>query len=174
MATTYEPIQSITATGSSGTISFTSIPNTYTDLVFTGNFVAASGTPYMYVRLNNDTTAANYNSGWTQFVGVNSLSSPTLIFGTQPYLIGPGWSNSYGANGAVALHIDLQNYADTNKSKIWDALYFAATGTGNNAEFISMYGTYTNTSAINRVDFIQSTGNIASGGSITMWGVLKA
>lgn len=169
---TYEPIQSQTASGSSSTLSFTSIPSTYTDLIFTGYLLADSGTPYSYFRLNNDSTAANYNSGWTQLVGVG-LSSPTLIFGTAGYFIGNGWSNSYGTTGIASMHIDLQNYANTSKAKIWDAQYFSAYGSGSSAEYLFAYGTYTNTAAINRVDFIQSSGNIAAGSTITMWGVLR-
>jgi hypothetical protein len=55
MATTYEPIATATATGSQITITFSSIPATYTDIVaiVAGN----TGGSTASFKLNNDSTA---------------------------------------------------------------------------------------------------------------------
>ena len=64
MASTYEKIATTTLSSATSSISFTSIPSTYTDLrvVFT-LIIKAGGTIYALCDLNGD-TATNYSETW--------------------------------------------------------------------------------------------------------------
>ena len=56
MPSTYTPIATANGTGSSGTISFTSISGSYTDIFLAGTF-SGTGTGGFAIVLNNDTSS---------------------------------------------------------------------------------------------------------------------
>lgn len=62
MAVTHILIQTVTVTASGGAanIEFTSIPQTYKDLLFVVSGRATTDNPTLYTYFNNDTTASNY------------------------------------------------------------------------------------------------------------------
>jgi hypothetical protein len=75
MPSTYEPIATVTANGSSGTVSFTSIPQTYTDLVLVMQIGYTSGTNYAVVRANGDIESnANYGNTYLAGDGTSAIS----------------------------------------------------------------------------------------------------
>jgi hypothetical protein len=63
MANTFTLIQTVDVTAVAGqaSIDFTSIPQTYTDLLFVVSGRATTDNPTVYTYFNNDTTAANYS-----------------------------------------------------------------------------------------------------------------
>ena len=75
MATTYEPIQSTTLSSASPTITFSSIPATYTDLrlVFVGTEVEATQITKR-LRFNGD-TASNYSTSHLGGNGTDTYSN---------------------------------------------------------------------------------------------------
>jgi hypothetical protein len=85
MAKTYEPIQSYTLASKTNTISFTSIPTTYTDLrlVFVGKSDPDASADYIALRFNGD-TGSNYSSTVLRGNGSSAsstrLSNENLIF----------------------------------------------------------------------------------------------
>ena len=72
MTATYDPIATTTLGSAASTITFSSIPNTFTDLrlVLFGVTLNATGT-YNQIRFNND-TGTNYS--WTQLLGNGSAA----------------------------------------------------------------------------------------------------
>jgi hypothetical protein len=82
---TYTPIQTYIASGSSNTFIFTVIPSTYTDLVivFNGNSTTAgSSANSLRVSVNGD-TASNYS--YTYLAGVGSGSGTSGRASSQTY-----------------------------------------------------------------------------------------
>ena len=85
MALTYTPIATTTVTGSAvASVTFSSIPSTYTDLVLIGTPLATtSGKGTLYVEFNGDTTS-NY--------------SETILWGNGTSANSGRQANSYGAS----------------------------------------------------------------------------
>ena len=127
MPTTYEPIQSVTATGSSTIISFTSIPQTYKHLQL--RILGAnndSGSSYNYIQFNGD-TGNNYAAH--QLFGDGSSAQANGFTGINQIYIQriPGSiTNTFG--GVV---LDILDYALTTKNKTVRMLGgFDANGSG--------------------------------------------
>ena len=57
---TYTPIATTTASGSASSVTFSSIPSTYTDLVIVADILGAASTADAVLRFNSDTTS-NYS-----------------------------------------------------------------------------------------------------------------
>ena len=82
---TYEPINTITTAGSANSVTFSSIPQTYTDLVLVANYGTAANGQYVTLRVGNGSvdTGLNYSATYmgggpggyssSRNSGVNSL-----------------------------------------------------------------------------------------------------
>jgi len=85
MPATYEPIESKTLGTAVASVTFSSIPQTYTDLVmiFSGSS-ASGGEDSIAIQFNGDTTT-NYSATWMQGNGTSATSSrassQTVIYG---------------------------------------------------------------------------------------------
>ena len=109
--------------GSGGIVSvtFSSIPATYTHLQIRGS-VQASTTNQQYnnvrLELNSDTTNANYNIHLLYGQGSSALATTT-----QFPLIGYMQDKTSGANTYSGFIIDVLDYANTNKYKTLRSLF---------------------------------------------------
>lgn len=156
MAATYERIaSSIVSGGSTSTISFASIPSTYTDLVVVSNGSLANNGGYA-VRFNGD-TASNYSRTWLKGDG----SSASSARGTAEY---PIYCTSDGANQTNVWHI--MNYYNTSTFKT-----MLARGSGANNNAIVFAILWQSTSAINQVEVICPGTNFTSGFTATLYGI---
>ena len=142
----FESIATATGTGSSPTITFSSIPSTYkhlqlrilgrTDNASTGALVEAfvngdTGQNYAFHRLQADGTSASANGGASQF------SIQSLIRATGA---------SAAANIMTASIIDIHDYTSTTKAKTIRSFYgFDFNGSGN--VYLGS-GLWTSTSAV--------------------------
>lgn len=76
MATpTYTPIASITLTGSASSVEFTSIPQTFRDLLLVSRGIASSSIQYPLYRFNNDTSNVYFYVQARGFGSSNSYNS---------------------------------------------------------------------------------------------------
>lgn len=164
MASTYEPIATTTLS-SNGSISFTSIPGTYTDLrvVLTALGSTNGATPYL--RFNTD-TGTNYSStciyGDGTSAGSNAYTSANSIY-----------NFSFGMRTATPFMytFDIFSYAGST--------YKTALGTYNEDNNGSGYSTrlvglWRSTSAITTVGLSASTGSFAAGTTATLYGIKAA
>jgi hypothetical protein len=153
---TYTPIQSYTASGSSSTISFTSIPSTYTDLVL--QYTAANSGTYFLIRFNND-SGSNYS--FTSVYGDGSSAASTRG-SSQTSLFGRGTANSTN-------QMNIQNYSNATTYKT--ALMSERDAAVVAQEKVCLWRS---TSAINQIDLISGGGNITAGGIFTLYGIAAA
>lgn len=114
MPKTYEPIASSVVGTATGTITFSSIPQTYTDLVLTANIrISGTGGEGASIRFNSD-SGSNYS--YTRIYASNSVysdrgSNQTLDeFGYYP-----GSDSTSGLFGNAIAH--FQNYSNTTTYK---------------------------------------------------------
>lgn len=157
----FESIATATGTGSSGTISFTSIPSTYKHLQIrlwnnNGNgirlrFNSNTSAIYGYHRLRGNGTAASANASTsdTSIVNISETTSSANI-------------------GGVAI-IDIIDYASTTKNKV------TRTFTGydeNGSGAIDLHsGLWISTSAINAIEIYATSGNFTTSSTFALYGI---
>jgi len=156
MAYTYEPIATQTVSGVSS-VSFTSIPSTYTDLkvVFSGY----NDAPLMYINYNGSTSGYS-----TTFVGGNGSVAASARYGS-PWLY--VWAP--GAGTYFNLSVDVMSYANTARWKSWICKGYITDNSGGPTLWV---GTWASTAAINRVDIF--TSSLTMSGNFTIYGIKAA
>ena len=107
----YESIATYTPSGT-GTVSFTSIPSTYKHLEIRYIAATASGTSYLIMKLNSDSTAANYSSHYLFGTGAAAVAGGA---GSRigDLSVAPDSSTIFNA-GIVS----ILDYASANKNKV--------------------------------------------------------
>ena len=168
----YESIATVTVgSGGSATIDFTSIPSTYTHLQVRciARGTSANNQINMPFRLNND-TASNYR---THILYSDGSAAASFDFGSISgvYLNYMPAANLASSIFGVAV-IDILDYTNTNKTKVFRYLQgMDANGSGN-ANFYS--GLWNSTAAINRITFTIASGNFAQYSHFALYGIKGA
>ena len=165
MPSTYTPIATNTISGSATTsVTFSSIPSTYTDLVLIASGSTSAGVD-LNVRLNGD-TSTNYSRTVLSGTGSAAVSarSSNLDFFRLNY-------DGYWTSSAVSVSIaHLMNYANTTTFK-------TILGRSNNASTgvdaqVSLWRK--TPEAINSVQVYITSGNYVAGSTFTLYGVKSA
>jgi hypothetical protein len=162
MAKTYEPIATTTATGSSTVISFTSIPQTYTDLIVV--FIGFATTGNMYVRVNSDTSSIY---SLTQLRGNGSAAASSRETAQQNVYIGDFIADPISTISNAVMHFN--NYSNTTTFKT-----FLFRG-NNSAKFTDITaGLWRSTAAITGISVHSSGANLDSTSVATIYGIKAA
>jgi hypothetical protein len=156
---TYTTIATTTLTTASASVTFSSIPGTYTDLVLVANVVAAS-TTYISGQVNGD-TGTNYSSTYIDGSGTSATSGRTTN------------ATSYGSartNPDSVTIIQYMNYSNTTTYKtILEKISTA--GSGVNA-WVALWR---NTAAITSITlFTDSANNWSAGTTFSLYGIAAA
>lgn len=168
----YESIASATGTGSSSTITFSSIPSTYKHLQI--RYIAQStrnaNDDELAIEINGDTSSTYYSH---------------MLYGVST-TVGPGGSAQSGASsigvttgGAIASQqvssgvIDILDYGNTSIKKVFRS-FSAYTLVGNNFLKIAS-GHWPSTSAITSISLISNTNsNWTTNTVISLYGIKDA
>ena len=165
MAITYEPIATVNGTGSSNTISFTSVPATYTDLVMVFEGAAASGgTAGLSFTINGNTSGNLYSD--TRIQGNGSTTS--LSRNSSTNLGNFGYISS--SNRSMSI-LNIMNYSNTTTFKT--LISRSNTLDASDGRVGSYVALFRDTAAVNRVD-ITATPNFATGSTFTLYGIKAA
>jgi hypothetical protein len=162
MPTTYEPIATTTLGSSTSTITFSSIPATFTDLRLVLVATASGGTKFL--RFNSSTTG--YSNTWVQGDGSSatsgrSTSYPRLDLNSQD----PGDSTPSLDT------VDVFSYAgSTNKTCLMTSSH-DENGTGN---VMRQVGLWANTAAITQIDLLVAGNTWSTGTTATLYGIKNA
>ena len=163
MTSTYEKIATATASGSTASITFSSIASTYTDIVLISNAKATvAGTNLMF-RLNSD-SGSNYSATLLKGNG-STASSYRYSNGTD------GRIGEY-TNAQFGVYItNFQNYSNTTTYKtivFRDGMATHITG--------ATVGLWRNTAAITRIDLSPEFGanTFYTGSVFTLYGIKAA
>lgn len=160
MAKTYEPIATTTLGSNQTTITFASIPATYTDLVIVcaGN-MAAGGAVDNIMRFNDD-TGSNYSRTYLFGDGSSAVSGRNS---NQTSMTLPYWSST-GIHNTI---IQINNYSNTTTNKSVIARNNMA-----NESIIAYALLWRNTAAINKITFSRGGANdFAAGCTFTLYGI---
>lgn len=166
MPATFEPLATTTLASAASSITFSSIPSTYTDLVISFTWFANSATDAFAALTFNNDSGANY--GNTSLYGSGSAagsmrdSSRTRI-------------ELYFVRGGLTIpsfsRINIFNYrASVNKSVLIEGV-----GDQNGSGYVErMCGVWLNTSPVTTVTLTASGSNFNTGTTATLYGIKSA
>ena len=168
MANTYVKIATVNASGSSGSMVFSSIPSTYTDLCLkvsargTSNY--AGGGYYYYVYPNGATTNLS-----TKYLFGNGTSAQSGSSGAAfAYCPASDWTTSAFSDDEIY----LPNYAgSTNKSYSIDSV---SENNATLANSVMAAGLWSQTTAISSLTLTIGGGSFALYSTATLYGISKS
>jgi hypothetical protein len=166
------PIASVTL-GSANTVSFSSIPQTFTHLqlrVFGRSQGAGNGA--FNLQINGD-GGANYGFGFHYLLGDGaSASSGTTGSGSQAAIYFPNIASSSETSGVFGnVIIDILDYTNTNKNKVTRAIGGYDNNGSGKVQLTS--GLWLSTAAITSLTFASSTSpyTFAAGTRFDLYGI---
>jgi hypothetical protein len=141
MAFTYEPIASYTAPSNVGSITFSSVPATYTDIrvVFSGK-----GNNYMMLRFNTDATT---NYSYTSLFGDGGTNTSSRATSQNEMLTSPP-GYGLGSGQPVLVTMDILSYAGSTFKTVLGIATEAYNGGGFQGLNV---GLWRSTAAINEI-----------------------
>jgi hypothetical protein len=163
MASTYSPIQTQTLGSNQSTVTLSSIPSTYTDLILVVNakwsttngnclvrFNGDSASNYNYLRLstNGSVTASATGNNQSSLVNLFDIENPTTTLGFFMFYI--------------------KDYASTNNKVAW---YSHNTTTDNLKRYIAQWRS---SSTINSISFTNDNATCVTGSTFTLYGIKAA
>jgi len=165
MAKTYDPIETQTLGSAAASVTFSSIPATYTDLVLVCNTASSASNPDLLMQFNGD-TGTNYSD--TVLTG-NGTTASSARRSTQAtirvgYSAAPDTSTAF--HNAV---IHIMNYANATTNK-------TAIARSNHASYGTdlTTGLWRSTAAITSVLLKVSSSTFAVGSTFTLYGIKAA
>jgi hypothetical protein len=157
---TYTPIATTTLTSSASSVTFSSIPATYRDLVLVFNAFRAAGSSAAVVRVNGDTGSNYFNVR----AGGDGSSTASSIFNTSFFS-----ATQLGQTGTVpgTTIFNFLDYSTTNKHK--NVLARVSIAESNASMAACRWG---NTAAINQIQVL-TVGNPAwdAGSTFSLYGI---
>lgn len=169
MPATYEPIATTTLGAAASSITFSSIPNTYTDLRIT---LSATYSSPDSPRIRFNSTSTGYSRTLIGGQG-SSASSGSYQNEASIFLGDSGW---FGILGSTTIPdfttIDIFSYAGSTNKTILSTTSCDKNGTGFT---ISYVGLWASTAAINNILLATASGNnYNSGTTATLYGIKAA
>jgi len=163
MPSTYTPIATQTAGGSTSSVTFSSIPSTYTDLILIENYSLGSSNSQSVLTLNG--TSSTYSV--TNLYGNGTSASSTRFTGVGGIGSSPGAGDFINTENVLIRHI--MNYSNTTTYKT----VIQRKGDAADATWATV-GLWQSTSAITSVTCTSALGNYNSGSTFTLYGIKAA
>ncbi len=161
MDKTYEPIATQTLGSAAASVTFSSIPQTYTDLVLIVSHDvtvdAVSG-----IQFNND-TASNYSATYLWGNGTSALSGRESNVASAFAFYGTA------ASGFATSIIQIMNYSNTTTYKT-----FLGREADAAVEALGVVSLWRSTAAITSLVLLRRSGNFAVGSTFTLYGIKAA
>jgi microcompartment protein CcmK/EutM len=166
MSATYEPIATTTLGSATNSVTFSSIPATYTDLVIVTDFtVTVNNQAAHYVQINGD-TGNNYSR--TILYGTGSAAGSARQSNNSSLYFGM-WVEDMDTTDRSVISIYFNNYSNSTTFKTGLGRYSVAT-----KEVGAGVGTWRNTAAITSLNLAIVSNNYAVGSTFTLYGIKAA
>ena len=161
---TYTLISSNTLGSAVSSVTFSSIPGTYTDLVLVMTSDPTSGIPEISVRVNGD-TASNYSS--TVLTGSGSVVSSTRQTSSTSSRI--GYNAVSGGTNAQNAIVNIMDYSNTTT-------YKTILSRGNNVNYgtDATIGLWRSVAAITSVTVLLASSTFIAGSTFKLYGIEAA
>ena len=154
---TYTALANITLGSSASSVTFSSIPATYRDLVLVMNGTSTAGS-YAFLRFNSD-TGSNYSYLFMHGDGASAVSS---AFSSQTQ----GYIANIDAGAINATLTQIMDYSATDKHKT----FLSRNGQGGGL-VIATAGRWANTSAVTSMSVTMNTGSFSTGHTFALYGI---
>lgn len=164
MAATYEPIATTTLGSAASSITFSTIPATYTDLRIAFVPAGGSGANSVFVQFNSD-TGTNYSRTALYGDGATATSARNT---TQTRIT---YAAAMQATYPEFFSLDVFSYAGSTYKTCLGTQSSDANGSGYTA---SIVGLWRSTSAITSLSLNNNGGNFATGSIATLYGIKNA
>lgn len=162
MTATYDCIATTTLSSAQASVTLSSIPNTYTDLVAVCNF-GVNTSVNSWIRLNGD-TGSNYSCSTMYGNGTSAISTRRTNNSDGIILDLIGTVGGSSRDSSTIIH--LQNYTNTTTNKT------VLIRSSRTTETVAIAGLWRNTSAINSVTFrTTASETFNSGATFTLYGI---
>ncbi len=155
---TYDLIASNVLGSSAASVSFSSIPATYRDLVLVTTGLSTATEASLRMRLNSD-TGNNYNEVWaintdsTAYTGISAFISIGIV------------PDSGGTQGRGLNIIQIMDYSATDKHK-------TVLSRAGYSSWVMMYaGRWASTSAVTAIELYPNADQFASGSTFHLYGI---
>ena len=161
MTDTYRALANITLGTAASSVTFSSIPATFRDLVVV--FIGKGSTTLQgRIRLNGD-TGSNYT--YIRMSGSGSATSSATATGTSGFVSAIAQATT---TGDLQMDINIMDYSATDKHK---TIIGRAGAAANGAE--AFVNRWANTAAVTSVQILTSTGNWAIGTTVALYGIVS-
>lgn len=169
MPVTYNLIASNTLTSSAASVTFSAIPNTYTDLVLrlSGRSDSA-GSKDLLLEFNGSSSALG------SYVSVygNGSTAQSLISSGQIFVrVGDIPPNTFTSNSFSSAEIYLPSYTVAANKPL--SSFSATENNATQARIDAYAGLWSSTTAITQLRVYLNTGNFVSGSSFFLYGILS-
>jgi hypothetical protein len=162
---TYVALDKVTVGTATPSITFSSIPSTYTDLIVVASVTVATAGGNMVLTVNGDTTSGLYSKTQIEGTGSSAISGRT------------SGANSIGLDSNMgedttnpSIHIlQLMNYANTSVFKT--VLHRQAASWTANPGTAARVGLWRNTNAITSITLSNGGTNISVGSTFSLYGI---
>jgi hypothetical protein len=171
VTSSFESIATVTGTGSSGTITFSSIPSTYSALQirYIGRGDTAANTVALNMTFNSD-TGANYT--YHRLEGDGSATYAAGGADQTNTQFGTITAASAASNIMGVGIVDVHDYASTTKYKT--ARMFGAQDRNGAGSLLLRSGLWMSTSAISSITITTNSGNFTTSSVFSLYGIKGA
>lgn len=159
---TYEAIATQTLGSSASSVTFSSIPSTYTDLVLVAAAIG-TGDLQIYGRVNGD-SGTNYSN---TFLASNGTSASSIRQNNTNVFQSDYWF-AVSTDGGLTTY-NFMNYSSTSMNKV----ILTRSGLGNKGTN-AIVNMWRNTAAINSITLTVSANNFATGSTFSLYGITRA
>lgn len=161
---TNTPISTINLSSAASSITFSSIPQTYTDLVLIASVKSVTAPAGIKYRLNGD-TGSNYSH--------NTLTATGSVIASEKQSLTTGLLAYYGYTDTVNYGLYQHNFMNYAKTDYYKASIGRSDNTSG-AGVALMTNTWRNNSAITSISVFLDSGNMASGSTFNLYGIVAA
>ena len=165
---TYSPIATQTLTGTATSVTFSNIPQGYTDLILQVNDQLSGASGYQ-IQFNNDTNA-NYLQ--MQMGGYGGAGAAAKILGASSIYNNLVYGDSTTASYYTPNIIQIQNYSNSTayKTVLWR--YGTTNANAGNAESFLITGSWNSNSPITSITIsVWNAVNFIAGSSFSLYGI---
>lgn len=164
-------IESQNGTGSSSTIVFNNIPQTFTHLQIRGIARSVGTSSQLYTRLNSD-GGSNYATHYMYTDGSGGVVSGSGGAPTTVNLIGNIPASTDLANLYCSFIVDIADYTNTNKNKVTKSILSLDANGGSVQQLWTASSVWMNTAAVTSVTIVANA-SFATLSNIQLYGIVS-
>lgn len=167
---TYTPIATTTLGSATSSYTFSSIAQTYTDLILIATLKSASASNALLLRVGNGSIDTGANYSYTNLIGNGSTATSGRQSASTSIVLSQG-NQFMPTNLQNVYTMHFQNYSNTTSYKtalIRSSVIESASGFAS-----STVGLWRSTSAINQIQ-VSNVDNLQIGCTLTLYGIAAA